>query len=119
VKRRLRAIAGTDFGVHSPRWLSRFGDATRQAEHYRSDGCTWRATPRTYHLRSAAGVNLGIQDAFNLGWKLAAELRLGTGRPAGYLPCRAAPGGRGVLNNTRAQSELMATGPGPQAVRGS
>ncbi|MBW8820972.1 MAG: FAD-dependent monooxygenase, partial [Streptomyces sp.] len=34
-KRRLRAVAGTDFGVHSPRWLSRFGDATRQAERYR------------------------------------------------------------------------------------
>ncbi|WP_256962423.1 FAD-dependent monooxygenase, partial [Streptomyces sp. NRRL B-24572] len=34
-KSRLKAFAGTDFGVHSPRWLSRFGDATRQAEHYR------------------------------------------------------------------------------------
>lgn len=34
-KQQLRAVAGTDFGVHSPRWLSRFGDATRQAERYR------------------------------------------------------------------------------------
>ena len=35
-RRQLRATAGTDFGVHSPRWLSRFGDSTRLAERYRS-----------------------------------------------------------------------------------
>ena len=46
-KQQLRAVAGTDFGVHSPRWLSRFGDATRLAERYRPAGCCWPATRRT------------------------------------------------------------------------
>lgn len=50
----LRAIAGTDFGAHSPRWLSRFGDATRQAERYRVGGCCWPATRHT-SIRRPAG----------------------------------------------------------------
>ena len=95
VKRQLRAFAGTDFGIHSPRWLSRFGDATRQAERYRVGRMFLAGDAAHVHPPlGGQGLNLGIQDAFNLGWKLAAD----------------------VLNNTRAQTLLLSTEPGPQAV---
>lgn len=95
-KQRLRATAGTDFGVHSPRWLSRFGDATRQAERYRVGRVLLAGDAAHIHPPTGGqGLNLGVQDAFNLGWKLAAAVvELGPGGPAGQLPRRAAPGGR-------------------------
>lgn len=71
----LRAYAGTDFGAHSPRWLSRFGDATRLAESYRSGRVFLAGDAAHVHPPlGGQGLNLGIQDAFNLGWKLAAEV---------------------------------------------
>ena len=118
-KRQLRAIAGTDFGAHSPRWLSRFGDATRQAERYRVGRVLLAGDAAHVHPPTGGqGLNLGIQDAFNLGWKLAAEV-------AGWAPeglldsyhVERHPVAADVLNNTRAQIELMSTEPGPQAVR--
>lgn len=73
---RLQAVAGTDFGVHSPRWLSRFGDATRQAETYRRDRILLAGDAAHIHPPvGGQGLNLGIQDAVNLGWKLAAQVR--------------------------------------------
>jgi len=115
----LRAVAGTDFGVHSPRWLSRFGDATRQAEHYRSGRVLLAGDAAHIHPPTGGqGLNLGIQDAFDLGWKLAAEIA--GWAPAGLLDTYEAerhPVAADVLNNTRAQIELMSTEPGPQAVR--
>ena len=118
-KRQLRAIAGTDFGAHSPRWLSRFGDATRQAERYRVGRVLLAGDAAHVHPPTGGqGLNLGIQDAFNLGWKLAAEV-------AGWAPeglldsyhVERHPVAADVLNNTRAQIELMSTEPGPQAAR--
>jgi 2-polyprenyl-6-methoxyphenol hydroxylase-like FAD-dependent oxidoreductase len=119
VRQRLRVIAGTDFGVHSPRWLSRFGDATRLAERYR-DGRVLLAgdAAHVHPPMGGQGLNLGIQDAFNLGWKLASEVR--GGAPDGLLDSYHAerhPVAAAVLDNTRAQAELMSTAPGPQAVR--
>ncbi|WP_461017553.1 FAD-dependent monooxygenase, partial [Streptomyces daliensis] len=74
-RRQLRQYAGTDFGVHSPRWLSRFGDATRQAERYRVGRVLLAGDAAHVHPPlGGQGLNLGIQDAFNLGWKLAAEV---------------------------------------------
>ena len=74
-RRQLRAVAGTDFGVHSPRWLSRFGDATRLAERYRVGRVLLAGDAAHVHPPTGGqGLNLGIQDAFNLGWKLAAEI---------------------------------------------
>jgi rifampicin monooxygenase len=72
-KQQLRTIAGTDFGVHSPRWLSRFGDATRLAERYRVGRVLLAGDAAHVHPPTGGqGLNLGVQDAFNLGWKLAA-----------------------------------------------
>jgi 3-(3-hydroxy-phenyl)propionate hydroxylase len=68
----LRAVYGTDFGVHDPTWISRFTDATRQAAAYRSGRV--RLAGDAAHIHSPAGgqgIGLGIQDAANLGWKLA------------------------------------------------
>ncbi|UYQ65311.1 rifampin monooxygenase [Streptomyces peucetius] len=119
VKRQLRVVAGTDFGVHSPRWLSRFGDATRLAEHYRSGRVLLAGDAAHIHPPTGGqGLNLGIQDAFNLGWKLAAEV--GGWAPEGLLDSyhtERHPVAADVLDNTRAQMQLMSTEPGPQAVR--
>ncbi|WP_405148796.1 rifampin monooxygenase [Sphaerisporangium sp. NBC_01403] len=118
-KQRLRVFAGTDFGAHSPRWLSRFGDATRLAERYRVGRVLLAGDAAHVHPPlGGQGLNLGIQDAFNLGWKLAAEV--GGWAPEGLLDSyhtERHPVAADVLNNTRAQSELLSLEPGPQAVR--
>jgi rifampicin monooxygenase len=118
-KHQLRTIAGTDFGVHSPRWLSRFGDATRLAERYRVGRVLLAGDAAHIHPPiGGQGLNLGVQDAFNLGWKLAAQVR-------GWAPetlldtyeAERHPVAADVLDNTRAQMELLSTEPGPRAVR--
>ncbi|MET8092265.1 rifampin monooxygenase [Micromonospora sp. NPDC005220] len=118
-REQLRAIAGTDFGVHSPRWLSRFGDATRLADRYRVGRVLLAGDAAHIHPPiGGQGLNLGIQDAVNLGWKLAAQLR-------GWAPetlldtyqAERHPVAAAVLDNIRAQTELLSTEPGPQAVR--
>ena len=115
----LRAVAGTDFGVHSPRWLSRFGDATRLADRYRVGRVLLAGDAAHVHPPvGGQGLNLGIQDAFNLGWKLAAQV-------AGWAPdglldsyeTERHPVAADVLSTTRAVAELLSTEPGPQAVR--
>ncbi|MFC7622029.1 FAD-dependent monooxygenase [Microlunatus sp. GCM10028923] len=118
-RRQLRAVAGTDFGVHSPRWLSRFGDATRLAENYRVGRVLLAGDAAHIHPPTGGqGLNLGIQDAVNLGWKLAGQIR--GWAPEGlldtYQPERR-PVAADVLDNTRAQRELQSPGPGPLAVR--
>jgi len=115
----LIAYAGTDFGVHSPRSLSRFTDATRLAERYRIGRVLLAGDAAHVHPPlGGQGLNLGIQDAFNLGWKLAAQV-------AGWAPEHLLdtyfgerhPAAAEVLTSTRAQSELISPEPGPQAVR--
>ncbi|MEV4514758.1 rifampin monooxygenase [Dactylosporangium sp. NPDC049525] len=118
-QRQLHATAGTDFGVHSPRWLSRFGNATRQAERYR-DGRVFLAgdAAHIHPPTGGQGLNLGVQDAFNLGWKLAAAVN--GWAPAGLLDSyhlERHPVAADVLDNTRAQMHLMSLDPGAQAVR--
>lgn len=116
----LRAFAGTDFGAHSPRWLSRFGDATRQAERYRAGRVLLAGDAAHIHPPTGGqGLNLGVQDAFNLGWKLAAEVN--GSAPEGLLDSYHAerhPVGAAVLDNTRAQIALLGTDPGATALRG-
>jgi 2-polyprenyl-6-methoxyphenol hydroxylase-like FAD-dependent oxidoreductase len=115
----LRVYAGTDFGVHSPRWLSRFTDATRLADRYRTGRVFLAGDAAHVHPPlGGQGLNLGIQDAFNLGWKLAAEVS--GWAPSGLLDTYHAerhPVAADVLNTTRAQSELISPEPGPRAVR--
>jgi 2-polyprenyl-6-methoxyphenol hydroxylase-like FAD-dependent oxidoreductase len=68
----LIAVYGTDYGIHSPTWISRFTDMTRQAAAYR-DGRVLLAGDAA-HVHSpdgAQGLQTGVQDAVNLGWKLA------------------------------------------------
>jgi 2-polyprenyl-6-methoxyphenol hydroxylase-like FAD-dependent oxidoreductase len=119
VKQQLLVVAGTDFGIHSPRWLSRFGDATRLAERYRAGRALLAGDAAHIHPPiGGQGLNLGLQDAFNLGWKLAAAVN-------GWAPERLLdsyhterhPVAADVLDSTRAQSELLSTEPGPLAVR--
>ncbi|GIJ46006.1 monooxygenase [Virgisporangium aliadipatigenens] len=115
----LKAFVGTDFGVHSPRWMSRFGDATRLVERYRVGRVLLAGDAAHIHPPiGGQGLNLGLQDAFNLGWKLAAQVD-GTA-PDALLDTYHAerhPVAADVLDNTRAQTELSSTAPGARAVR--
>ncbi|WP_328868705.1 rifampin monooxygenase [Streptomyces sp. NBC_00287] len=119
VKEQLWAHAGTDFGAHSPRWLSRVGDATRQAERYRVGRVLLAGDAAHIHPPTGGqGLSLGVQDAFNLGWKLAAEIN--GWAPAGLLDTYHSerhPVGAGVVANTRAQTALLENTPGAVALR--
>lgn len=68
----LVAVYGTDFGVHSPTWISRFTDMTRQAAAYREERVLLAGDAAHVHSPDGGqGLNIGVQDAVNLGWKLA------------------------------------------------
>jgi 3-(3-hydroxy-phenyl)propionate hydroxylase len=68
----LTAVYGTDFGLHSPRWISRFTDSTRQATAYRKGRVLLAGdAAHTHPPVGGQGIGLGAQDAVNLGWKLA------------------------------------------------
>ena len=113
-------VAGTDFGMHSPRWLSRFADASRQATRYRSGRLLLAGDAAHIHPPlGGQGMNLGIQDAMNLGWKLAAVL---TGQAADRLldtyHDERHPVAARVLENTRAQTSLLEPGENAAAMRG-
>jgi len=82
VRRALVRVWGTDFGVHRPTWMSRFTDATRQAARYRRGRVLLAGDAAHVHYPvGGQGLNLGIQDAVNLGWKLAA-VAAGSAPPA-------------------------------------
>ncbi|MFF1506723.1 rifampin monooxygenase [Streptomyces sp. NPDC058326] len=118
-RKQLRAFAGTDFGVHSPRWLSRFGDATRQAERYRVGRVFLAGDAAHIHPPTGGqGLNLGIQDAFNLGWKLAAQVNGWASEDLlDTYHTERHPAGARVVDNTRAQMTLLGTDPGATALR--
>lgn len=66
------AVYGTDFGMHSPTWISRFTDMTRQAAAYRAGRVLLAGDAAHVHYPAGGqGLSLGVQDAVNLGWKLA------------------------------------------------
>jgi 2-polyprenyl-6-methoxyphenol hydroxylase-like FAD-dependent oxidoreductase len=116
---RLTKIAGTDFGMHSPRWLSRYNDAERLAGRYRSGRVLLAGDAAHVHYPAGGqGLNLGVQDAVNLGWKLAAVIR---GDASDELldtyESERRPVAERVLHNTRAQSALGRPGPHTDALR--
>ena len=68
----LVAVYGTDYGVHSPTWISRFTDMSRQAAAYRDRRVLLAGDAAHVHAPDGGqGLNIGVQDAVNLGWKLA------------------------------------------------
>jgi 2-polyprenyl-6-methoxyphenol hydroxylase-like FAD-dependent oxidoreductase len=68
----LVTVYGTDFGIHDPTWISRFTDMTRQAAAYRAGRVLLAGDAAHVHYPAGGqGLSLGVQDAVNLGWKLA------------------------------------------------
>ena len=104
----LIGIYGTDFGVHSPIWITRFTDATRQAAAYRDRRVFLAGDAAHVHPPvGGQGLNIGVQDAVNLGWKVA-QVLAGTS-PDSLLDTYHAerhPVGARVLKNTMAQVAL-------------
>ena len=104
----LIAVCGTDYGVHSPTWISRFTDMTRQAATYRSGRVLLAGDAAHVHSPiGGQGLSTGVQDAVNLGWKLAQVIK-GTSRDSLLDTYHAErhPVGARVLKNTMAQVAL-------------
>jgi len=105
----VQLIAGTDYGMRDPVWLSRFSNATRQAATYRSGTVLLAGDAAHMHFPAGGvGMNVGIQDSHNLGWKLAAVV---TGRADDSLLDtyheERHPVGAQLLEHTRAQTALI------------
>jgi 3-(3-hydroxy-phenyl)propionate hydroxylase len=104
----LNAAYGTDYGVHSPTWISRFTDMTRQAASYREGRVLLAGDAAHVHSpHGGQGLNTGVQDAVNLGWKLAQVV--GETSPESLLDTYHAerhPVGARVLQNTMAAVAL-------------
>lgn len=115
----LTSAYGTDYGVRSPRWLSRFTDATRQAASYRKGRLLLAGDAAHVHPpQGGQGLNTGVQDAVNLGWKLAQVIN-GTS-PASLLDTYHAerhPVAARVLRNTMAQVAMRGTDERTEALR--
>ncbi|MFG2666883.1 FAD-dependent monooxygenase [Streptomyces sp. NPDC048387] len=112
-------VAGTDFGMRAPRWVSRFNDAARQADRYRAGRVLLAGDAAHIHFPAGGqGLNMGVQDAVNLGWKLGAVV--GGRAPESLLDSYHAerhPVGERVLHNTRAQAALARPGAATDALR--
>ncbi|MFF2192479.1 FAD-dependent monooxygenase [Streptomyces sp. NPDC058157] len=112
-------VAGSDFGMRAPRWVSRFNDAARQADRYRSGRVLLAGDAAHIHFPAGGqGLNMGVQDAVNLGWKLASVVR--GDAPEGLLDSyhdERHPVGERVLHNTRAQAALARPGAATDALR--
>ncbi|MFE0644009.1 FAD-dependent oxidoreductase [Streptomyces sp. NPDC058877] len=112
-------ITGRAVAMDEPRHLSRFSDAALQAERYRAGRILLAGDSAHVHFPAGGqGLNTGLQDAVNLGWKLAAEVR--GDAPAGLLDTYHAerhPVAAGVLENVRAQVALMHPGSTTDALR--
>ena len=105
----VQRVTGEDVKLQDPRWLSRFSDATCLADRYRDGRVLLAGDAAHVHFPiGAQGLNLGLQDAANIGWKLAAAVR-------GWAPKtlldtydkERRPVARAVLRETQAQLALM------------
>jgi hypothetical protein len=119
LRERLIAVYGTDYGVHSPVWISRFTDTTRQAAAYRDRRVLLAGDAAHVHSPvGGQGLNIGVQDAVNLGWKLAQVVN-GTSAD-GLLDTYHAerhPVAARVLRTTMAQVALMRADDRTEALR--
>ncbi len=115
----LIAAEGTDYGAHSPTWISRFTDMTRQAASYRERRVLLAGDAAHVHPpQGGQGLNTGVQDAVNLGWKLAQVV--GGVSPEGLLDSYHAerhPVGARVQHNALVQSALRGADARTSAVR--
>jgi len=102
-------ICGTDYGAHNPTWLSRFTDATRQAETYRKGRVLLAGDAAHIHSPvGGQGLNTGVQDAVNLGWKLAQVVKgISPDSLLDTYHTERHPVGARVLRNTMAQVALQ------------
>jgi 2-polyprenyl-6-methoxyphenol hydroxylase-like FAD-dependent oxidoreductase len=115
----LIAVYGTDFGIHSPTWISRFTDMARQAASYRKGRALLAGDAAHVHYPAGGqGLNIGVQDAVNLGWKLAQVVKKTS--PESLLDTYHAerhPVAAIVLRNTMAQVALLRTDDRTNALR--
>ncbi len=108
LRQSMRRIIGTDLGADNPTWLARVGNDARLARAYRRGRIFLAGDAAHIHPpQGGQGLNLGVQDAMNLGWKLAAEVN---GTAPGWLldsyERERRPVGASVIENSSAQEEL-------------
>jgi 3-(3-hydroxy-phenyl)propionate hydroxylase len=119
LKESLVAICGTDYGIHNMTWISRFTDMSRQAASYRKGRVLLAGDAAHVHSPvGGQGLNIGVQDAVNLGWKLAQVVK-GTS-PDALLDTYHAerhPVAARVLRTTMAQVALQRTDERTEALR--
>ena len=115
----LVAAYGTDYGVHSPTWISRFTDMSRQAVIYRHGRVLLAGDAAHVHPpHGGQGLNTGVQDAVNLGWKLAQVIsETSPERLLDTYHAERHPIGARVLHNTMAQVALTRPDDRHQALR--
>lgn len=108
----LVAVYGTDFGVQNPAWISRFTDAARQAVSYRKGRVLLAGdAAHIHHSVGGQGLNVGVQDAVNLGWKLAQVVsRISPESLLDTYHAERHPVAARVLRNTMAQIALLRRG---------
>jgi hypothetical protein len=108
----LVAVYGTDFGLQNPSWISRFTDAARQAASYRSGRVLLAGdAAHIHHSVGGQGLNTGVQDAVNLGWKLAQVVKgLSPETLLDTYHAERHPVGARTLRNTMAQIALLRRG---------
>jgi 2-polyprenyl-6-methoxyphenol hydroxylase-like FAD-dependent oxidoreductase len=115
----LIAVRGTEYGIHSATWISRFTDVTRQATSYRDRRVLLAGDAAHVHFPiGGQGLNTGIQDSVNLGWKLAQVVN-GTSpeRLLDTYHVERHPVAARVLHNTMAQTALYGPGERVDALR--
>ncbi|HWN83459.1 MAG TPA: FAD-dependent monooxygenase, partial [Candidatus Udaeobacter sp.] len=109
LSKELIAIYGTDYGIHSPTWITRFTDMSRQAAAYRERRILLSGDAAHVHAPTGGqGLNTGVQDAVNLGWKLAQVVKRVS--PETLLDTyhgERHPVAARVLHNTMAQIALL------------
>ncbi|MFC7896657.1 FAD-dependent monooxygenase [Streptomyces sp. NPDC057381] len=116
----LARIAGRDIQIRDPRWLSRFSDFARLVRSYRFGRIFLAGDAAHMHFPvGAQGLSTGVQDALNLGWKLALAVRgLAADDLLDTYDAERRPEAQRVIDNTRAQLALMRQGSEAEALRG-